>query len=141
MKSVRGFTLIELMIVIAIVGILATFAIPAYQAYIIRTQAAEGLALANGYKSTVGDIFLDEGTFNNINNSYLDIPLSSSIYGHYTSAIEFNQGIMLVQYGRSASAELAPENMRLSPVASSGSLQWVCSYNGDQSHAPKACRN
>ena len=62
-KAQRGFTLIELMIVIAIIGILAAIAIPAYQNYLIRSQVTEGLSLADGYKTAVSEFYAQYGAF------------------------------------------------------------------------------
>ena len=63
MKKQQGFTLIELMIVVAIIGILAAIAIPAYQDYTIRAQVSEGLNLAGGAKAAVSEYTMDRGLF------------------------------------------------------------------------------
>ena len=63
MKKQQGFTLIELMIVVAIIGILAAIAIPAYQDYTIRAQVSEGLSLASGAKAAVSEYYMDSGDF------------------------------------------------------------------------------
>ena len=73
MKKQQGFTLIELMIVVAIIGILAAIAIPAYQDYTIRAQVSEGLSLSSGAKAAVAEFFQDSGPFLGIPLVSLDI--------------------------------------------------------------------
>ena len=65
----KGFTLIELMIVIAIIGILAAIAIPAYQNYTIRSQVTEGLSLADGWKTSISEYYAQNGSFPTTSNS------------------------------------------------------------------------
>jgi type IV pilus assembly protein PilA len=90
MKSLqKGFTLIELMIVIAIIGILAAIAIPAYQNYTIRSQVTEGLSLADGWKTAISEFYDQNGTFPtgaSATGSAVDIA-ESAVTGKYVSAI------------------------------------------------------
>jgi len=87
MKKQQGFTLIELMIVVAIIGILAAIAIPAYQDYTIRAQVSEGLNLSGAAKAAVTEYFQDQGTFPNSNN-LAGLEAAVNISGKYVSDVE-----------------------------------------------------
>ena len=88
MKKVQqGFTLIELMIVVAIIGILAAIAIPAYQDYIARSQASEAVNLTSGLKATVADIYANQGVFTNADTGSQGIPAAASITGTKLQAL------------------------------------------------------
>src|SRR5438132_13236097 len=96
MKAVqKGFTLIELMIVIAIIGILAAIAIPAYQNYTIRSQVTEGLSLADGWKTAVSEFYAQNGTFpasQSTTGSSTAIAAAGVTSGKYVSKIEIETG-------------------------------------------------
>ena len=84
MKKQQGFTLIELMIVVAIIGILAAIAIPAYQDYTIRAQVSEGLNLSAGAKAAISEYFMDTGTLPTTNALQASKP-RNAISGNYVT--------------------------------------------------------
>ncbi|EMU4753363.1 pilin, partial [Neisseria gonorrhoeae] len=92
----KGFTLIELMIVIAIVGILAAVALPAYQDYTARAQVSEAILLAEGQKSAVTEYYLNHGKWPE-NNTSAGVASSSSIKGKYVKQVEVNNGVVTAE--------------------------------------------
>src|ERR1700733_14950473 len=109
----KGFTLIELMIVVAIIGILAAIAIPAYQNYTIRAQVTEGLNLADGWKTGVSEFYAQYGNFPTCFTTAVGgaagcISVTGATTGKYVAAIAINAGGQIaITYGNQANAKLA----------------------------------
>jgi type IV pilus assembly protein PilA len=142
MKKVQqGFTLIELMIVVAIIGILAAIAIPAYQDYTIRSQVSEGLNLAAGAKTAVAEFVQNNGTFP-ANNASAGLPVNTTITGNYVTQVTVANGVITITYGNDAHSELAGDTLVLTPDTTAGSVEWDCSTGGTvaANHRPSSCR-
>ncbi len=144
MKKQQGFTLIELMIVVAIIGILAAIAIPAYQDYTIRAQVSEGLNLSGGAKAAVTEYFQDRGVMPT-GNTQAGLAASGAIQGKYVGSVAVGNvdGVITITYGNSAHAVINGENITLTAdTTQAGSVQWVCATGGTiaAKHLPAACR-
>ncbi|MGT2421880.1 pilin [Neisseria meningitidis] len=156
----KGFTLIELMIVIAIVGILAAVALPAYQDYTARAQVSEAILLAEGQKSAVTEYYLNHGIWPANNNS-AGVASSSTIKGKYVEKVEVAKGVITAEMKSSGvNKEIQGKKLSLWAKRQDGSVKWFCGQPVERAanntaddvtadsdkkietkHLPSTCRN
>ncbi|CWN62964.1 fimbrial protein (pilin) [Neisseria meningitidis] len=123
----KGFTLIELMIVIAIVGILAAVALPAYQDYTARAQVSEAILLAEGQKSAVTEYYLNHGIWPGDNSSAGVASSATDIKGKYVQSVEVKNGVVTATMASSnVNNEIKGKKLSLWAKRQNGSVKWFC---------------
>ncbi len=132
-QQVRGFTLIELMIVVAIIGILAAIAVPAYQDYIIRAKITEGLSLAEPTKMAVEENYdIKAGALPTGGNASFELPAAASITGKYVNSVSVagGTGIITITYNTTTiggQVTAGANVLTLTPATvPGGNMFWVC---------------
>lgn len=144
-KMQQGFTLIELMIVVAIIGILAAIAIPAYQDYTARAQVSEGLSLASGMRTSISENFQVNGDFTGLTAGEFNLAAGA---GTYVDTVEHDDaGVITVTMRNTAptNSAIRGEAWTLSPVVDAGNNRitgWQCAIVGnfDVKYLPTSCR-
>ncbi|MBH6484303.1 pilin [Neisseria meningitidis] len=123
----KGFTLIELMIVIAIVGILAAVALPAYQDYTARAQVSEAILLAEGQKSAVTEYYLNHGTWPSNNSDAGVASTATDIKGKYVKEVKVEKGVITAEMKSSGvNNEIKGKKLSLWAKRQDGSVKWFC---------------
>jgi type IV pilus assembly protein PilA len=127
-QAQKGFTLIELMIVVAIIGILAAIAIPAYQDYTIRSQVTEGLNLAGAAKAAVAETYAQTGIFPTTNSAAGLANNAVDITGKYVTSVGVsNGGVITITYGKQANNAINGSTLVITPGTSPNSdVAWIC---------------
>ena len=141
MNSQQAFTLIELMIVVAIIGILASMAIPAYQTYTIRAQVAEGVNLVGPLQLAVAEYYAEFGAYP-ADNAASGLEAAAEYAGKYVTSVAVNGANVEITYGGSANALLNGETVVFTASQNNGSVEWDCSSGGviPDLYLPSVCR-
>ena len=138
----KGFTLIELMIVVAIIGVLAAVALPAYQDYLGRSQMSEAFILASGQKGTMAEYYSNHGDWP-ADNAKAGAAAEGDISGKYVEKVTI-AGDTATAYlrGSGVNAGIAGKTLKLKGTAGTtlGSFKWDCSSDAPAKYLPSSCR-
>lgn len=140
-RTQKAFTMIELMTVMAIIAVLTSFALPAYQGYSIRAQVAEGLGLTGPLTLALAAYRNDNGSFPS-SNSEAALPPPDAYAGKYVESIGINGNVISILYGNEANALINGRFVTLTAAGTDGSVRWTCAGGGSisSSYLPPSCR-
>jgi type IV pilus assembly protein PilA len=144
-KMQKGFTLIELMIVVAIIAILAAIAIPAYQNYLIRAQVSEGASLADADQTAMAEYFQNTNSFST-NTTSVGVPGSGSVTGKYVTSVDIGtKGKVSVTFGGTqVNSNISGDKLVFSAITTNGTISWSCTSAGGSNipakYLPTTCR-
>jgi type IV pilus assembly protein PilA len=140
-KAQQGFTLIELMVVVAIIGIMTMVALPAYQGYLVRAQVAEGLNLSGPLQYAVAAYHKDKGVFP-VDNAEAALLSPTSYSGSYVESMSVNGAVISIFYGNKANAQISGSTVTITAISNPGSMSWTCASGGiiPDSFLPSSCR-
>jgi type IV pilus assembly protein PilA len=137
----EAFTLVEIMIVIAIIGILAMIAIPAYKDFTVRSKISEGLSLAAGAKTSVIEYYQTQGNWPT-NNSMAGMPAADSIKGQFVQSVNVQGNKVVVTFGQAAGDGLSGRDLVMTAIDNSGAIGWNCHAEKiENKFLPPTCRD